>query len=105
MMNQQQYHRRTFRGRGGPNDRKLPKHNAARRQLNRSNDEPIAPDVVDDDVGNSAHDSLEYDAVVQSVPDDMPLRIAYAVEIIPEEFSRDLLCHGPAPRWPSAAAP
>jgi hypothetical protein len=43
MLNQQQYQRRTFRGRGGPTDRRLPKYNAARRRpAPPTPDEPAA---------------------------------------------------------------
>lgn len=54
MLNQQQHHRRTFRGRGGATDRRLPKHNAARRRPNfPKRDDSVEP--VKDNAANGTH--------------------------------------------------
>lgn len=63
---QQQYQRRTFRGRGGPTDRRLPKHNAARRRP-----PPPSRDCGCSSVPNDAdEDPLD---IVDANNDDSPL--------------------------------
>ena len=72
MLNQQQYHRRTFRGRGGPTDRRLPKHNAARRRPTREKEEAevVAVDGVSIDETTVCESPQEDLAVAAQIPDD-----------------------------------
>lgn len=53
-----QCHRRIFRGRGGANDRRLPKHNAALKHR------PTTPTTTDDINGSSSHESQQQPKVI-----------------------------------------
>ena len=92
MLNQLQYHRRTFRGRGGPTDRRLPKHNAARRRPTlESNDESAAElasvdEKLEDD--NSSH--LNSDLAVAFIREgESALQIIDPVVDIHEDNEKD----------------
>ncbi|GAX15154.1 hypothetical protein FisN_12Lu264 [Fistulifera solaris] len=57
--------RRVFRGRGGPNDRRLPKHNARRRRRPPEPNRVVKDDVEEDDGSSVEEDEVDESKVVE----------------------------------------